>query len=305
MSLEIKICGLKSAEAMAAALDCGARMSASSSFRKARAMSIRPRRPAAAGGARRAKAVAVTVDAGDDALDRHRRAMSNPTCCSCTAARPRTASLAVKARYGLTVIKALAVREAADLAAAEHYRGIADRLLFDAKPPAGAELPGGNGFPSTGGCWPASTATSTICFRAASTPPMSADALRIAKPPAIDVSSGVESAPGVKESGADRGILPGRRGPRPRNSRPETAPDRGERPMNKPVEPNSFRTGPDEQGMFGIFGGRFVAETLMPLILELERHWTRPRRSGISRPSSTVSPSTTPAGRARSISPSG
>ena len=44
--------------------------------------------------------------------------------------------------------------------------------------------------------------------------------------------------------------------------------------MNKPAEPNSFRTGPDEQGMFGIFGGRFVAETLMPLILELEHHWT-------------------------------
>ncbi|MGO4834626.1 pyridoxal-phosphate dependent enzyme, partial [Rhizobiaceae sp. 2RAB30] len=43
--------------------------------------------------------------------------------------------------------------------------------------------------------------------------------------------------------------------------------------MNKQPEPNSFRTGPDEQGMFGIFGGRFVAETLMPLILDLERHW--------------------------------
>ena len=43
--------------------------------------------------------------------------------------------------------------------------------------------------------------------------------------------------------------------------------------MNQPAEPNSFRTGPDEQGMFGIFGGRFVAETLMPLILDLEQHW--------------------------------
>jgi tryptophan synthase beta chain len=43
--------------------------------------------------------------------------------------------------------------------------------------------------------------------------------------------------------------------------------------MNKPAEPNSFRTGPDDQGMFGIFGGRFVAETLMPLILDLEREW--------------------------------
>src|ERR1700754_519507 len=43
--------------------------------------------------------------------------------------------------------------------------------------------------------------------------------------------------------------------------------------MDQPATPNSFRTGPDEQGMFGIFGGRFVAETLMPLILDLERHW--------------------------------
>ncbi|MBV8566062.1 MAG: tryptophan synthase subunit beta, partial [Methylobacteriaceae bacterium] len=38
----------------------------------------------------------------------------------------------------------------------------------------------------------------------------------------------------------------------------------------RPENPNSFRTGPDEQGHFGIFGGRFVAETLMPLILDLE-----------------------------------
>jgi tryptophan synthase beta chain len=40
--------------------------------------------------------------------------------------------------------------------------------------------------------------------------------------------------------------------------------------VNQPANPNSFRTGPDEQGMFGMFGGRFVAETLMPLILDLE-----------------------------------
>jgi tryptophan synthase beta chain len=41
--------------------------------------------------------------------------------------------------------------------------------------------------------------------------------------------------------------------------------------VNTPVEPNSYRTGPDENGHFGIFGGRYVAETLMPLILELEQ----------------------------------
>ena len=42
-----------------------------------------------------------------------------------------------------------------------------------------------------------------------------------------------------------------------------------------PVSPNSFRTGPDERGHFGIFGGRYVAETLMPLILELEKAYNQ------------------------------
>ncbi len=43
--------------------------------------------------------------------------------------------------------------------------------------------------------------------------------------------------------------------------------------MNESLKPNSFRSGPDENGRFGIYGGRFVAETLMPLILSLEAHW--------------------------------
>jgi tryptophan synthase beta chain len=47
--------------------------------------------------------------------------------------------------------------------------------------------------------------------------------------------------------------------------------------VNKPVEPNSFRNGPDENGYYGIFGGRYVAETLMPLILELESAYNSAR----------------------------
>ena len=46
-----------------------------------------------------------------------------------------------------------------------------------------------------------------------------------------------------------------------------------DRKLNNPIQPNSFRTGPDEDGHFGIFGGRYVAETLMPLILDLEKHY--------------------------------
>ena len=72
-----------------------------------------------------------------------------------------------------------------------------------------------------------------------------------------------------------------------------------------PTTPNSFRTGPDERGHFGIFGGRYVAETLMPLILELEKAYNEakvdpavPGRARIS------AGRTMPAGRARSITPS-
>ena len=72
------------------------------------------------------------------------------------------------------------------------------------------------------------------------------------------------------------------------------------------VQPNSFRTGPDERGFFGIYGGRFVAETLMPLILELEAGLeggeARPGLPGRAR---RISTPTMPGARARSISPSG
>ena len=69
---------------------------------------------------------------------------------------------------------------------------------------------------------------------------------------------------------------------------------------------NTYRAGPDERGFFGMFGGRFVAETLMPLILELgARLRGRQGRSRLPARSSTSSTPTTPAGRARSISPSG
>ena len=67
--------------------------------------------------------------------------------------------------------------------------------------------------------------------------------------------------------------------------------------------PNSFRASPTN-GHFGQFGGRYVAETLMPLILELEREYTRtPRRIPPSTPSSSICSRIMSAARARSISP--
>ena len=76
--------------------------------------------------------------------------------------------------------------------------------------------------------------------------------------------------------------------------------------MNKPDLPNSFRQGPDGRGHFGNYGGRFVAETLMPLILELEKAYEAAKAT--TPPSRPRSPRSTPITSAvprRSISPSG
>ena len=98
----------------------------------------------------------------------------------------------------------------------------------------------------------------------------------ITRAPAVDVSSGVERAPGREGPGQDPRLHPRRaRGRARARSHDEHAHDR-------PQQPNSFRTGPDERGHFGIYGGRFVAETLMPLILELEQAYADGQgRSGV------------------------
>ena len=69
---------------------------------------------------------------------------------------------------------------------------------------------------------------------------------------------------------------------------------------------NSFRAGPDERGFFGLFGGRFVAETLMPLILELEKAYEAAKIDPkFARRARRISRSITPAVRARSTTPTG
>jgi phosphoribosylanthranilate isomerase len=106
---------------------------------------------------------------------------------------------AARRRFGKQLWKAIPVRTSADLAAGSTFAGAADMLLYDAKTPRGADLPGGMGLRFD---WNLMSG-----FR----PPIAwglsggldagnvADAIRIAKAPLVDVSSGVESAPGVKD----------------------------------------------------------------------------------------------------------
>jgi phosphoribosylanthranilate isomerase len=199
MALDIKICGLKTDVALDAALAGGASHVGFIFFPKS-PRNIEPaeaeRLRAAARG--KAKAVAVTVDADDAFLDAIVSIMA-PDMLQLHGSETPERVAAIKARYGLPVVKAFSVREAADLKAIEPYRGIADRFLFDARPPKGSELPGGNGVSFDWSLLAAIPAGTAYFLSGGLNAQNIGEALRVANPPAIDISSGVESAPGVKD----------------------------------------------------------------------------------------------------------
>jgi phosphoribosylanthranilate isomerase len=200
MTLDIKICGLTTREALDAAIDAGASHVGFIFFAKS-PRNIEPEDAAALSAAakRRARSVAVTVDAGDAFLDALVAAMK-PDMIQLHGKESPQRVADVKSRYGLPVMKAFAIASAQDLAAIAPYRGIADRFLFDAKPPKGSDLPGGNGvsfdWKLLAGLDPDIDYMLSGGLNAANI----GDALALAAPPGIDVSSGVESAPGIKDT---------------------------------------------------------------------------------------------------------
>ena len=200
MSLNIKICGLKTPEALDAALSGGASHVGFIFFPK----SPRNVEPDIAGRLRRAargraKAVAVTVDADDAFLDRIVEAMS-PDMLQLHGSEAPARVAEIKARYGLPAMKALSVSEAADLDRIAPYLGVADRFLFDARPPKGSQLPGGNGVSFDWRLLAALDRGVDYMLSGGLDAANVGDALRLAGPPGIDVSSGVESAPGIKDA---------------------------------------------------------------------------------------------------------
>lgn len=199
MALDIKICGLKTGQAMAAALAGGASHVGFIFFPK----SPRYVEPAEAGRLReaargKALAVAVTVDARDAFLDEIVEKLQ-PDMLQLHGSETPERVAELKARHGLPVMKALPLSEAADLERTKPFVGIADRFLFDAKPPKGSELPGGNGVAFDWRILAGLDAGIDYMLSGGLNAANIGDALRLANPPAIDISSGVESAPGVKD----------------------------------------------------------------------------------------------------------
>jgi phosphoribosylanthranilate isomerase len=112
----------------------------------------------------------------------------------------------VKARYGLPVMKAVGVADAGDLDQLDQYMAVADQILVDAKPPKGGDLPGGNGLAFdwrliAGREWP-----KPWMLAGGLTPDNVAEAVQMTGARQVDVSSGVETAPGVKDAGLIAGF---------------------------------------------------------------------------------------------------
>lgn len=199
MKTEVKICGLKTAEALQRAVALGASHTGFIFFPK----SPRNIEPDDAGrlaelARGRAKIVAVTVDADSDDLDEIVSAL-HPEVLQLHGSENPERVLAIKALYGLPVIKALAIREASDLERIAPYIGIADRFLLDAKPPAGSDLPGGNGVSFDWRLLDALDANVDYMLSGGLNASNVEDALALTGARAIDTSSGVESAPGIKD----------------------------------------------------------------------------------------------------------
>src|SRR5262245_1679026 len=199
MPLSIKICGLKTPQALDVALDSGADLVGFVFFAPSpRHLGLEAARTLGQRVQDRAGKVALTVDANDDTLLDIISALK-PNMLQLHGNETPERVVAVRTRFGLPVMKALPVAERKDLSSVRQYAQVADRLIFDARPPKDATRPGGLGkafdwtllkdinigvpFMLSGGL----DAGNIV------------EALRTTRAPGVDVSSGVERAPGEKD----------------------------------------------------------------------------------------------------------
>jgi phosphoribosylanthranilate isomerase len=210
--LIIKVCGLSTAETMAAALDSGTDMVGLVFHPKSpRFVSVERAADLAAMAEGRAVSVALLVDHGDEQIAVIRDAV-----------RPRLVQLhgketservrEIRAMTELPAMKAVGVAGADDLAAVQLFAGAADLILLDAKPPKDAAYPGGHGRPFDWDILRALPKDQPFMLSGGLTPENVADAIRTIRGfglslKGVDVSSGVESAPGIKDADKIRAFI--------------------------------------------------------------------------------------------------
>jgi len=199
MALTVKICGLTTPEALDAALDAGADLVGFVFFppsprnlglEAAGALGLRVKG--------RAGKVALTVNANDKTIGEIVEALK-PDMLQLHGRETPERVAVVRSRFGLPVMKALPIAERKDLSPIRLYAQVADRLLFDARPPRKATRPGGLGKTFDWTLLKGVNPGVPFMLSGGLDPGNVAEALRITRAPGVDVSSGVERSPGVKD----------------------------------------------------------------------------------------------------------
>jgi len=199
MGLIVKICGLSTPETIDAALDAGAEMIGLNFFPPSpRYVSLKQAARLATYARGRGEIAAVTVDMDEAGIAALVEAV-RPDWLQLHGHEPPEQVAVLKRQFSLPVIKAIGIREGVDLAHAGGYRGIADRLLLDAKPPKGATRPGGNAITIDWTILAGFDPGIPWMLSGGLDPQNVGEAVRITRPTGVDVSSGVESAPGQKD----------------------------------------------------------------------------------------------------------
>jgi len=201
MTGEIKICGLRDAHVLDAALDAGADLVGFVQFPKSpRHIDLDAARPLARRAAGKALRVALAVDPDDEALEVILAAI-DPEILQLHGSESPSRVAQIARRFNVDVMKAIGIAQAEDLAQIAVYREICQRILVDAKPPATPDaLPGGNGLTFDWRLIAGLDDKSGLMLSGGLNPANVGDAIALTGVGAVDVSSGVERAPGEKDT---------------------------------------------------------------------------------------------------------
>jgi phosphoribosylanthranilate isomerase len=196
----VKICGLNSLAALDAALQAGADLVGFVRYpRSPRHLTLDEARELSARAKGKAVRVALTVDADDEELANILEAL-DPDLLQLHGEETPERVAEVRSRFGRAVMKAVGIAEKADLGRLAAYAEIADRILLDAKPPKTAEaLPGGNGLSFDWRLVAGLDPKLSFMLSGGLAPENVAAAIGLTGARALDVSSGVERAPGEKD----------------------------------------------------------------------------------------------------------
>ena len=198
--IAVKVCGLRRADEVAAAVAAGVAYLGFNFFPPS-PRSIAPAEAAALGAAvpPGVARVGLFVDP-TDALLAATLAVAPLDIVQLHGAETPARVAEVRARFGLPVMKAVGVADEGDLAAVFDYSLVADQILVDAKPPKNADLPGGNGLSFDWRLVAQRRWLRPWMLAGGLRPDNVAEAIRLTNARQVDVSSGVESAPGVKDA---------------------------------------------------------------------------------------------------------